>query len=517
MKLTKSFFKSTKGIIIIALSMLTVVACVIGALAATLYSKVSESDSSIPLMAITDAMAVASDEKKLSHLLRAELAIIDAIQAGEKNNYTKMHSSFETAVDEMSDAVGENSALTCSIISLQSIEEGGFGKWSIVEALERRIIKSLPPVKQCKQLLVSSKMRLKYAFENQGKYDEALQAHNEELAYAEKHDRSAYKVEVQDALQSLSRFYERFQVYDKAFDTTDRLLVLVKGLPPGEKATSRIPFILLEEAELKEKAHKFTEAIALYAETISLDPTMSMLYSQRGYMYKHDLHEYPSAIADYSKAIELCQEQEKKSKESTRTSSNPINFLLLRRAVAYGENKEYEKALSDLSISLSNYPNYAAAYDRRAEVCSKMGSLERALTDFDKSIKSSRGYVDASTYMLRGDAYRRAGHFKEALADYETCLVKAPNDPRSFTNRAAMFEQFGQHQKALADYATAEKCLTQFAPKHLLVDTIDNMPEWKERMAVTLYDGRAKVYDSLKQKKLADADRAKAKLLAKES
>ena len=514
MKLTKSFFKSTKGIIIIALSFLTVVFCVVGALAATLYSKVSESDSPVPLMAVTDALSISFDEQKLSHLYLSELAAIDAMQAASKNNYTKMHSSFETAVAEMSDAVGENTALTCSIISLQSIAEGGFEKWPVVEALERRIIKDLPKAKQCQQMLVLSKMRFMQALENQGKYDEALQAHNEELAYAEKHDVSADKEDLRDALKSFSQFYERFQVYDKAFDTTNKLLVLVKKLPPGEKNTSSIPWILLEEAELKGKAHKFPEAIALYAETISLDPNKSMLYSQRGYMYKHDLHEYPSAIADYSKAIDLYQEQEKKGKKLTRRAYSPINFLMLRRAVAYSENKEYEKALSDLSVSLNNDPDYAAAYDRRAEVCSKMGSLERALSDFEKSIKSSRGYSDASTYMLRGDAYRRAGHFKEALADYETCLVKAPNDPRSFTNRAAMFEQFGQHQKALADYAAAEKCLDQFAPKHLLRQTIDNMPEWKERMAATLYDGRAKVYDSLKQKKLADADRAKAKLLA---
>lgn len=515
MKLTKSFFKSTKGIILIALSMLTVVACVVGALAATLYTKVSESDNPVPLMAITDALVISFDEKKLTHLYQSELAMVDAVQAAEKRNYTKMHSSFETAVAEMSDAVGENSALTCTIISIQSVAEGSFGKWPIVEGLERRIIKALPATKQCKQMIAYSKMRLRHALENQGKYDEALQAHSENLAYAEKHDISADKKNVQEALQSLSEFYERFQVYDKAFETTDRLLVLVKSLPAGEMNSSRIPLILLEEAELKGKAHKFPEAIVLYAEIINLDPNLSMLYSQRGYMYKHHLHQYPLAIADYSKAIDLFREQEKKSKELTNRAYSPINFLLLRRAVAYSENKEYAKALSDLSVSLSNDPDYAAAYDRRAEVCSKMGSLERALSDFDKAIKSSRGYTDASCYMLRGDAYRRAGHYKEALADYETCLLKAPKDPRSFTNRAAMFEQFGQHQKALADYATAEKCLAQFAPKHLLVDTMDNMPEWKERMAANLYDGRAKVYDSLQQKKLADADRAKAKLLAK--
>lgn len=92
------------------------------------------------------------------------------------------------------------------------------------------------------------------------------------------------------------------------------------------------------------------------------------------------------------------------------------------------------------------------------------------------------------------------GAIRKLWPTYCNLSLKAPNDPRSFTNRAAMFEQLGQHQKALADYASAEKCLAQYAPKHLLSKTIDNMPEWKERMAATLHDGRAKVYESLKHK-----------------
>ena len=421
MKLTKSSFTSTKGIIIIVLGILISVFAVVGALTAAVYQKVSQSDNYVPLSAITDFIPVLSDERKSSHMVQAELAILEALQAADRNDYAKMHSGFETGVAEMSDAMGENGVLTCVAISIQSMAEDRFGKYSIVEALERRIIKALPATKPYKQMLALSKARLMYALENQGKYEQALQARSEELANAEKQDVSADKADVQRALQSLSRFYERFQVYDKAFETTDKLLVLIQSLPASEKNTSRISWVLLEEAELKGKAHKFPEAIALYVKTINQDPSISMVYSQRGYMYRHDLHEYPSAIADYSKAIELCQEQEKKSKELTRRAYSPVNFLLLRRAIAYSENKDYEKALGDFSVTLSNDPDYSSAYDRRAETCSKMGSLERALADFDKSIKSSRGYPEASTYMLRGDAYKRAGRYKEALADYETC------------------------------------------------------------------------------------------------
>lgn len=275
MKLTKSFFKSTKGVIIIVLGILFVVFGVIGALATAAYNKVSQSDSTFPVMALTDALSIAFDEQKLTHLYQSELAMVDAFRAARADNYDKMHRSFDTAVDEMSEAVGENSALTCSIISIQSMEEGGFGKLSIVEDLERRIIKSLPKSKQCKALLALSKARLRWALENQGKYDLALSAHNEELAYAEKNDSSADKAELHESLQALAQFYEKFQVYDKAFQTYERLLLLDRALPASEKKNSQIAWVLREEADLKCKTREFPQAIALFAKSIDLEPSVS--------------------------------------------------------------------------------------------------------------------------------------------------------------------------------------------------------------------------------------------------
>lgn len=86
------------------------------------------------------------------------------------------------------------------------MEEGGFGKLSIVEDLERRIIKSLPKSKQCKALLAHSKARLRWALENQGKYYwRWRQQQNQELASAEKNDSSVDKAELHDSLQALAQ------------------------------------------------------------------------------------------------------------------------------------------------------------------------------------------------------------------------------------------------------------------------------------------------------------------------
>lgn len=514
MKLTKSFFTSTKGIIIILLSIMTAFTVAVAAVAVSAYKQIESSDSSFVLLGLGDALEILFDERKASHFVQAELAFLEAIEASESGDYEKIHSSFETAVSEMSDAVGENSALTFMIMEAQSNAESRYAKWKIVEQLSNRILKAVPKTKKFKQLSWSARFMLRSALREQGKYDQALHAYIDEVALAAKDDISVDKEDVQSALSSLAEFYAMFQVYDKAIDTQQRLLLLVEKLPKEKGTDNRFARVLLDMAELKRALHEFPEATALYIRAIESNPAVWGTYSQRGYMYKHDLHQYPLAIADYTKAIELCEEHEKQRKEKIIRSYRPGNFVYFRRAVAYSENKNYEEALRDYSVVLADDPKFASAYARRGETCSKMGSLERALTDFKKAREALGGSNAASVYMLRGDAYRRAERYSDALSDYEQCLVNAPGDPRPYINRAAMREQLGKYVSALADYAKAEKCLAQYEPKKLLKDTIEDMPEWKERMAFSLYDGRAKVYDALKKTKLADADRAKAKLLA---
>jgi tetratricopeptide (TPR) repeat protein len=547
--------------VIIALTTMAILLGVAILLAHSAYNSFSKSENAIPSEIFSDGFGALFDEAKVRHLTRSELALAEALEASTKNHYDKAHSSFDTAVDEMSEAVGGNSGLTCLLITMQATEEQRYKKWSVVEALERRLLKALPKTKSYKQMIAMNTTMLTTALEQQGKYDEALQLHEEALTLAEKEDASPDKENVRSELYKLSRLYEDFQVYDKAFETKERLVSLSQKLQANsyDEASHGMEWLLADEAGIKSKAHEFKQSIALYDKAIALAPKAPALYSDRGYMYKHDLHDFTAAISDYTKAIDICKAEEtasadlkssdvkssdvkssdvkssdvkssdvkpddvksKDRKLKRRRARTAVYFYYFRRAVAYMEMKQYDKALADISIASAEQPEYAFLYARRGEIYSRMGKVDQALSDFDKALKLSQkeeeGYHyqpnssdnQAFIYLLRGDAYRRAERYKEALADYEQCALLAPKDVRSFTNRAAMLEQLRQHQKALADYTEAEKCLAQYAPKHLVKDTIESMPEWKERMAVDLYDGRAKVYDALKNKKLADADRAK--------
>jgi tetratricopeptide (TPR) repeat protein len=444
------------------------------------------------------------------------------MEAVSSHDYTKMHTSMESAEAELAVVVGDKAPAVSLVRSMHAQLEGSFGKWSVAESLERRVLKDLPQTKPYRSILLISRQALCKALENQDKYDEALQLRLEILEQAKKDDPNNQRGRVTRALRDLSQFYEDFQQYDQAFSVTEQGELLEQKKWQDRGITMISSHELVREAVLKASGYRFADAIALLDKVMAASPKHAWFYSERGLIYKRDYRNYPAAISDYTKAIELeeAQHPEVSGKGDDKVEGvgrGNTYFYYFRRAVAYAENNELAKALKDADMSLHLYDQNSLCYSRRGEIYSKMGKLELALADFSQATKflkqeyPANPTEEASIYLLRGDAYRRAGKYKEALADYDRCVQKASGDPRGYIGQAAMYEQLSDHKKALADFAQAEKCLTQFAPKHRLINVMVNIPELKERMAQSLYEQRAKVYDSMRDKKLAEADRAKAK------
>lgn len=517
----KPFYKTTKGIVIIALCAMTVLLCILGFVIGNAYQKMSESEEALPLEIISDFLPSFGDERKAQNLVKAELAFKDAMEAGSRHDYTKMHTSMESAEAELA-VVIDDKAPTLSLLRLMHAQmEGIFGKWSVAESLERRVLKDLPQTKPYRSILLISRRSLCEALENQDKYDEALQIRLEDLEQAKRDDPNNQRGRLAQALRDLSHFYEVFQQYDQAISLTEQVDLLEQKQMQDRGIAKGPSQELVREASLKASGYKFADAIALFGKAIAASPKDASLYSERGLIYKRDYRNYPAAISDYTKAIKLEEAQHPQKGgddyDEERIGRGSAYFYHFRRAVAYAENNELAKALKDADTSLNMHTQNALCYSRRGEIYSKMGKLEPALADFAQATKfckqeyPARPTEEASIYLLRGDAYRRAGKYKEALADYDRCVQKASGDPRGYISRAAVYEQLSDHKKALADFAQAEKCLTQFAPKHRLMNVMVNIPELKERMAQSLYEQRAKVYDAMKDKKLAEADRAKVK------
>jgi tetratricopeptide (TPR) repeat protein len=156
------------------------------------------------------------------------------------------------------------------------------------------------------------------------------------------------------------------------------------------------PNFLTSLADVHHEKGEIDRALALYAEALALDPTVSSSYGGRGFIWSR-IGEYDRAMADYDEAIRL-------DPKANRTLS------------------------------------------ARGDLWRQKGDLVRALRDIDQSLKLNPN--DVIGYLYRGDALRYKGDFKAALAAYDNLLKRAPDDIPGLTSVGLTYEKMGDLTRA---------------------------------------------------------------------
>lgn len=489
-------------------------------------SKYNNEEAVVPPEVLLDVLPAFYDERKNKAIAYAEVAGLEAAEACRAKNYALMHSKMETCEAELIQGLGDNTPILFFAMTIHADFEESFARWDVVKKIDSKILAGLPDKPAYSRMRQSCRSSLESAFENLGDYPEALKMRLEDLAAAEK-DNSLHKGQVLGCLAQLRYLYARFHVYDNALETCSRELRIVEAapLPDGAKLSSsvRTAYLFSRRSEGTERkawlladAGRLNEAQSVFDKLISEQPKNSYYYSQRGYLKKHYSQNFAAAIADYSKGIEL--EEALKQKLSEDERSIDLENLYMRRAVALGLKHDYDAALIDMSKALSDRP-YNFDFARRGQIYTQMGNSKLAQADYAKAMELNQKYQygsdseNASILWLRGADFLKEKHYKQALADYENVIKYAPDDPRSYLGRASVFEALGESGKALVDYDIAIGRLVQFEPFHQEGKLLEQIPERPLRMALQIYQSRARLYDSLKKPAEASADRAKAKEL----
>ena len=107
-----------------------------------------------------------------------------------------------------------------------------------------------------------------------------------------------------------------------------------------------------------------------------------------------------------------------------------------------------ESAVAEQSHALADRL-CAAAYQSRALAYESIGDNERALQDFDRSIKLDS--QDASAYMNRGSLHLLRQSYDKALDDLNAALALRPTVPKLFLIRGRIFQVQGDSKAALKD------------------------------------------------------------------
>jgi tetratricopeptide (TPR) repeat protein len=103
-----------------------------------------------------------------------------------------------------------------------------------------------------------------------------------------------------------------------------------------------------------------------------------------------------------------------------------VAFVLFSRGYDKGHLKDYLGAIADYDTVIWLMPDFADAYQNRAEMEVKIGEYADALADFDKALELyPQG--DAEAYKCRGELKQEMGDYAGAVADFKAALKIDPD------------------------------------------------------------------------------------------
>lgn len=109
---------------------------------------------------------------------------------------------------------------------------------------------------------------------------------------------------------------------------------------------------------------------------------------------------------------------------------------------------ELGAALEDCEKGIEMEPLSPDGHRLRGLIFSRMGEVDKAITDFTKAIIIA---PDAATYNNRGLAYRNKGLIEQAISDYTRAIEIYPRYATGFKNRSLAYQLKGDIKAAASD------------------------------------------------------------------
>ena len=114
---------------------------------------------------------------------------------------------------------------------------------------------------------------------------------------------------------------------------------------------------------------------------------------------------------------------------------------------------DFDSAIADYTKAIELKPDFAAAFDKRGNAKSDKGDLDGALADYTKAIELKPDFAGA--YNNRSNAKQANGDLAGAIADCSKAIELKPDYALAYCNRGIVEEAKGDLGGALADYNKA--------------------------------------------------------------
>ena len=256
--------------------------------------------------------------------------------------------------------------------------------------------------------------------------------------------------------------------YDEAILLYQKAIALEGDLP---KARSRLGLAYNNRGWMYNGEAEWDQALADLNKAIEWDPALAAAYNNRGRAYNGkgqyaltnaiqilDSGQYDPAIVELDKAIDLytraIADLNQAIALNPKLSAAPNNLAAsyTDRGHAYDIKREWDSAISDLTMAIDLNPNLVDAYNNRGWAYDGKKNYELAIPDLTKAIKMDPNL--ALAYNNRGWAYHETEQYDLALADLNKAIELDPKLAVAYLNRGITYYYKGMRAEAIADFNT---------------------------------------------------------------
>ena len=199
---------------------------------------------------------------------------------------------------------------------------------------------------------------------------------------------------------------------------------------------------------------RISDAMRGKHERFTLDCLFGMLFSL-GKEVTIKIQDFPSASGASVKSRSETENRELLAHYTAIIEEDPGDSASFgRRAWAYAQLGEWERALIDWSRAAELEPDRPGPRSNRIMAYRKLGQLSTALYECDRYEQDFPGEnADSHRGMILCDL----GRYEEALRFYTEDVADRSDRPGPYHNRGLLYEKMGRYQEALEDFETARR------------------------------------------------------------
>ncbi|MBI4825474.1 MAG: tetratricopeptide repeat protein [Nitrospirae bacterium] len=132
-----------------------------------------------------------------------------------------------------------------------------------------------------------------------------------------------------------------------------------------------------------------------------------------------------------------------------------VPMAYTNRGIAYDRAGDVQKALADYDRSIKIDPKYVKPYNNRGVLYVSMKKYDEAMKDYNRAIELDPKLAQA--YSNRGVAYGILGDYEKAIQDCSKAIEVNPGIPDYYYNRGIAYGVLKRYDEALKDFSMALK------------------------------------------------------------